>query len=217
MTSMIDHELFQRSELLIQNLLQTINQPPFDRSSRVCASGNLCQISIEHSCGVRALSETRMFPSAFVVLRAQFESLLRGVWVLYCANDDEVLKLSAHLDPDSEQGAKNLASPHDMLKALGLVPNAKVPFDALTEFKDSSWKALNSFAHAGIHPLHRLVDGYPIEMVLANVRMSNALALMAGMQYCVLTGIPGLQKELTPLHERFADCLPDHRAPIRTN
>ena len=68
MTSMIDHELFQRSELLIQNLLQTINHPPYDRSSRVCASGNLCQISIEHSCGVRTLSETRMFPSAFVVL-----------------------------------------------------------------------------------------------------------------------------------------------------
>lgn len=209
---MIEHELFQRSELLLQNLVEIIDRPLFESSARLRASGNFCQISIEHSCAVRNLSESRMFTSSFVVLRAQFESLLRAVWLLYCANDDQVSRLSAQLDLDSEQSTKNLPQAQDMLKALGFAPNAKVPFDALTEFKDSSWKALNSFAHAGIHPLKRLVDGYPIEMVLANVRMSNALALMAGMQFCILTGIPELQKELTPLYARFPDCLPAHRA-----
>jgi hypothetical protein len=210
--TMIEHELFQRSELFVQNLFQIINQPLYENTARLRASGNLCQISIEHSCAVRTLSETRMFPSAFVVMRAQFESLVRGLWVLYCASDAQVSSLSAHLDHDSEQAAKNLPAPQDMLKALGNVPAAKVPFDALSEFKESSWKALNSFTHAGIHPLQRLVAGYPIELILANVRMSNALAFMAGMQYCVLSGIPGLQKELTPLYERFPDCLPEHRA-----
>ena len=210
---MIEHELFQRSELLLQNLIETINKPLYENSTRLCASGNFTQISIEHSCAVRTLSETRMFTSAFVVMRAQFDALLRAIWLLHCANDNHVARLSAPLDPVGEQAAKNLPQSQDMLNALENVPVAKVLFDALTEFKGSSWKALNSFTHAGLHPLKRLVEGYPLELVFANVRMSNALALLAGMHFCTLTGIPALQKELLPLHIRFKDCLPAHRAP----
>lgn len=212
---MIEHELFSRSELLLQNVLEIVNQPLFDRSARICTSANFCQISIEHSCAVRTLSETRMFTSAFVVLRGQFESVLRAVWTLHCASDNQILRLSAPLNCDSEQSTKNLPKPQDMLKALGAIPIAKVPFDALSEFKESSWMALNSFAHAGIHPLKRLEEGYPLEMVLANARMSNALALVAGVHFSILTGHPGLQKELMPLYERYQDCLPPHRPEIR--
>ena len=209
---MIEHEIFQRSDLLLQNLIETIDRPLYENSARLCASGNFTQISIEHSCAVRTLSETRMFTSAFVVMRAQFDALLRAIWVLHCANDNHVARLSGPLDSDGEQAAKNLPQSQDMLDALAKVPFAKVPFDALTEFKDSSWKALNSFTHAGLHPLKRLVEGYPFEMVFANVRMSNALALMAGMHFCLLTGVPNLQKELLPFYDRFEDCLPPHRA-----
>lgn len=209
---MIEHELFQRSELLLQNLIETINKPLYQNSPRFCASGNFTQISIEHSCAVRSLSETRMFTSAFVVMRAQFEALLRAIWLLHCATDHQVQRLSAPLDPDGEQSAKNLAQPQQMLEALAKVPVAKVPLDALTEFKGNSWKALNSFTHAGLHPLKRLVEGYPLELIFANVRMSNALALMAGMHFCMLTGIPGAQKELLPFYERYKDCLPPHCA-----
>jgi hypothetical protein len=212
----IDHEIFQRSELLLQNLIQTIDQPLYENSSRLCASGNFTQISIEHSCAVRTLSETRMFTSAFVVMRAQFEALLRAIWLLHCASDHQVQRLSAPLDPDGEQSAKNLPQPQVMLDALAKVPVAKVPFDALTEFKSSSWKALNSFTHAGLHPLKRLVEGYPLELIFANVRMSNALSLMAGMHFCTLTGIPNLQKELLPFYNRYKDCLPSHRASVDT-
>jgi len=207
----IEHELFQRSELFLQNLIQTIDKPLYETSSRLCASGNFTQISIEHSCAVRALSETRMSTSAFVVMRAQFEALLRAIWLLHCANDHQVQRLSAPLDPDGEQLAKNLAQPQEMLDALSKVPVAKVPFDALTEFKGSSWKALNSFTHAGLHPLKRLVEGYPLELIFANIRMSNALALMAGMHFCTLTGIRDMQKQLLPFYDRYKDCLPPHR------
>ena len=208
---MIDHEIFQRSEQLVQNMIEIIDHPAYDGSARITASGNLCQLSIEHSCAFRKLAENGMFTSSFVVLRAQFEAVLRAIWTLYSATDNQIERLSAQLDIESEQSAKNLPQAHDMLSALASTPNAKVPFDALSAFKGSAWKALNSYAHAGIHPLSRMTNGYPLELVIANVRVSNALAMIAAMQFCILTGIPGLQKKLSPLNESFHDCLPAHR------
>lgn len=209
---MIDHVIFQRSELLIQNIVEIVDRPAYDTSARFAVSGNLCQMSIEHSCAFRLLAESRMFASSFVVLRAQFEAALRAVWVLYVATDSQISRISARLSAETEQSAKNMPQVQDMLDSLAVVSNAKVPFDALSEFKGSAWRALNSYAHGGIHPLSRMADGYPLELIIANVKVSNALAMIAAMQFCILTGIDGLQKQLAPLDERFSDCLPDHRA-----
>jgi hypothetical protein len=208
---MIVHEIFQRSELLVQNIVEVIDRPTFNNSTRLAVSGNLCQMSIEHSCAFRSLAESRMFASSFVVLRAQFESAVRAVWALYSATEDQILRISAHLGPESERSAKNLPQVQAMLDSLDGVLNAKVPFDALTEFKGSAWQALNSYTHGGIHPLSRLANGYPMELIIANVKISNALAMIAAMQFCILTGISGLQDQLKPLHERFNDCFPAHQ------
>ena len=208
---MIDHEVFQRSELLVQNIIEVIDRPPYNNSALVVVSGNLCQMSIEHSCAFRGLAENRMFASSFVVLRAQFEATLRAVWALYSATDNQISRISPRLTTDAEQSAKNLPQVQDMLDSLAKAPNAKVPFDALLEFKGSAWRALNSYTHGGIHPLNRMADGYPMELVIANVKVSNALAMVAAMQFCILTGINGHQKQLTPLNERFRDCFPAHR------
>ncbi|MGV8959511.1 MAG: DUF6988 family protein [Stenotrophomonas sp.] len=168
-------------------------------------------MSIEHSAAFRNLAENRLFASSFVVLRAQFETTLRAVWALYAAKDSHISRISAPLAEDTEQSAKNLPQVHDMLAAISGIPNAKVPYEALSEFKESAWRALNSYTHGGIHPLSRMSDGYPLELITANVKISNALAIVAAMQFCVLTGISGLQNQLVPLNERFHDCLPNHR------
>jgi len=208
----IEHEIFPRSELLLQNVIEIIDRPLFAHSPRIATSGNLCQISIEHACAFRSLAESRMLASAFVVMRAQYEAVLRGVWALYSATDAQIERISARVTPDTELAAKNLPSAFDMLEALAKAPNAKVPFDALSEFKASAWPALNSYVHGGIHPLGRLVEGYPLELIIGTVRIGNALSMVAAMQYCVLTGVSDLQRQLTPLHSRFQDCLPLHRA-----
>lgn len=205
---MIERDIFRRSELLFQNMTEVIDRPLHDDSARITTSGNLCQISIEHSCALRSLSESGMFASGFVILRSQFEALVRAIWALYCASDYQIQRLASPLDEEGEQSAKNLPQVQEMLKALGSVPAARVPFDALTEFKRYSWNALNSFTHAGIHPLKRVTDGYPLELIIQNVRTSNALSMIAAMQICVLTGIPNLQRDLLPLNGRFHDCFP---------
>lgn len=205
---MLDDDIFQRSELLLQNIVEIIDRPPYDCSARIVVSGNLCQMAVEHAAAFRTLAENRMFASSFVVLRAQFEATLRAVWALYAATDAHIERISARLAPETEQFAKNLPQVQEMLDALAKLPVAQVPYSALSEFKGSAWRALNSYTHGGIHPLSRMADGYPLELVLGNVKVSNGLAMLGAMHFCVLTGIPHLQKALTPLHDRFGDCLP---------
>ncbi len=103
---------------------------------------------------------------------------------------------------------------HDMLTAIGKNPHASVPFNSLSEFKEHSWKQLNSYVHAGIHPLARHRRGYPIQFIEQLIKVSNALAVITVTQMCVLTGNSELQKRISPLHTRFADCLPDHRNSV---
>src|SRR6185369_2871796 len=99
---------------------------------------------------------------------------------------------------ESEQHAKNLPSVAEMMGAL----STKAPppaYQALANFKESSWKALNSFVHAGIHPLQRQDAGYPVQLVEQILRNCNGLAVVTGMQAAVLTGSQQLVREVGAL------------------
>lgn len=201
-------DLFRKSDLLAQNLIEVIDHPLYDASPRILTSAAFCGLCLEHARAMRLLAEHGLYPSAMATLRVVFESLVRAIWLLYCASDTQIARLDAPLDLGTERLARSIPATSAMLDALRAVPAAAVPFQALAEFKDSSWAALNSFVHAGLHPLARMREGYPAPLVEQTVRLCNGLAMVAGMQLCILTGITGLQKRLQPLHARFADCLP---------
>lgn len=78
----------------------------------------------------------------------------------------------------SEQGAKNMAGPLDMLIEI----QRRAP-DALhlqlVAFRDAQWKSLNSFVHAGIHPLSRATSGFPKVLAIQIAKTTNALAHIA--------------------------------------
>ena len=81
-------------------------------------------------------------------------------------------------------------------------------FDALNRFKENSWKALNSYAHAGIHPIMRHAEGYPVQLIESIARNSNGLAILSAMQAVVLAGAQPLQKEILNLASQHDDCMP---------
>ncbi|WP_376712353.1 DUF6988 family protein, partial [Acinetobacter baumannii] len=68
----------------------------------------------------------------------------------------------------------------DMLKALGASPTAPQGLvEQLEACRKVMWKALNSFAHGGLHPLARFGTGYPRRLSCDVLRNSNALLAMA--------------------------------------
>src|SRR5690606_16426532 len=107
----------------------------------------------------------------------------------------------------SEQAAKNMPQLADMLAALHK-SGPREAYDALSRFKENLWKPLNSYAHAGIHPLQRHSEGYPTRLIHDVLLNANGLALMSAMQAVVLSGEQPLQKDVLELAIAFPDCVP---------
>jgi hypothetical protein len=67
----------------------------------------MCSISFEHSQSFKILLAARNFTSAIGMLRLQFETFVRGVWIYYAAKDSIIGKLSAELTNTNVKRADN--------------------------------------------------------------------------------------------------------------
>lgn len=199
--------IFVETERLATDLAPFLMMPLYDEDPRTVVSAIACSIAMEHWSATVALLQAGLLPSAAVVHRSQFEALLRSVWALYAASDEHLLKLAEPLTLETEQGAKNLPQTADMMSAVGRKGPAAA-YDALNRFKDNSWKALNSYAHAGIHPIKRHAEGYPPKLIADLVRNANGLAVLGAMQAVVLSGLQPLQKEVLAIAKRYPNSMP---------
>lgn len=202
----LQHAL-EESDAIAEELLALVDLPLCNESDRVAIADVACSLAFEHWHSLRLLLHARILPSALVVHRSQFEAILRSVWLTYAASDAEVSKLTASLDLESEQAAKNIAQAQLMMEAL-LKSGPKEAHAALSRFKDNSWKALNSYAHAGIHPLRRHADGYPEPLMLNVLCNANGLAVLSAMQAAFLGGEQPVQQKVLQLAARHTSCMP---------
>lgn len=186
-------DIFDESDTLAGELLEVIDLPLLDDSPRVRVSDVACSLAFEHWHSVRALLGAGLLPSATVVHRAQFEALTRSIWLAYGASDAHVSKLTSRLSLESEQAAKNMPQVAEMMRDIGSSAPMQA-YEALLRFKDNAWKALNSYAHASIHPIRRHHDGYPVKLLHDLLRNANGLAVMSCMQAVVLSGEQPLQR-----------------------
>jgi hypothetical protein len=126
---------------------------------------------------------------------------------MFAATPAQIERLAKTLDLESEQAAKNLPGYLEMLNAVGKVaPEAlAVP---LAEFNQYSRHALNSFVHSGIHALHRVRHGYPLELALTVVRFSNAIMHFAYRLLATLSGSQQRMDRVTRIYVDFRDCVP---------
>ena len=204
---MLLHHALQESDAIAEELLALVDHPLCNESDRVAIADVACSLAFEHWRSLRLLLRARLLPSALVVHRSQFEAVLRSVWLTYAASDVEVSKLTVTLDVESEQAAKNIAQAQHMMEALAK-SGPKEAHAALVRFKDNSWKALNSYAHAGIHPLRRHADGYPEPLMHSVLCNANGLGVLSAMQAVVLSGAQPLQREVLQLAAKHPTCMP---------
>ncbi len=198
---------FEESEALAEELLSLIDVPLLNDSQRIDVADVACSLALEHWHSVRLLLQAGLLPSALVTHRAQFEAIVRSIWLTYCATDTDISKLAARLDLESEQAAKNISQTQNMMNAIEKSAPAQA-YAALARFKDNSWKALNSYAHAGIHPIRRHAEGYPVALAHSVLCNANGLAVFCGMQAVVLSGLQPLQREVLDLAAKHPLCIP---------
>ena len=200
-------DVFEATDEFAGKLLHLIDLPLCDGSQRITVSDLACTLSLEHWAATRSLLKTGHLPSAVVVHRAQFEALLRSIWILYIASDEQIGKLAAELTVETEQGAKNLPVVTEMMSALSKKGPPQA-YDALNRFKEHSWKALNSYAHAGIHPIRMHAVGYPDQLIENIAVNANGLAIVGAMQAVVLSGVQPLQRKILDLAAQYPCCMP---------
>jgi hypothetical protein len=110
-------------------------------------------------------------------------------------------KLDARLDNESQRLAEKLPRLQDMLAAIER--DAPKGLSApLMEFNVYHRQALNSFVHGGIHALRRRQSGFPVELGIQLVTMSNALLHLA---YRILADLGGGARmhEVTDLYRQY--------------
>ena len=169
--------------------------------------GSACDLCVEHARTLRAAFALGSPNSGSAVLRLQYEALLRAAWLMFAATPAQIERLAKTLDLESEQAAKNLPGYLEMLNAVGKVaPEALAA--PLAEFNQYSRHALNSFVHSGIHALHRVRHGYPLELALTVVRFSNAIMHFAYRLLATLSGSQQRMDRVTRIYVDFRDCVP---------
>ena len=181
--------------------------PLFDTSEKLRASRIVCSISFEHAESAKFLIACGNYTSAVALVRLQFEALVRSMWILYAASDDAISKLMAELNSDPAAKANSLPMLSEMLTKM----EGKAPGEAmamLNEFKEYSWKALSSFVHGGIHAITRHGKGYPQQLLVQLLKISNGVSAMAGMMLVILSGDTRQLGKIPAIQANFADCLP---------
>ena len=166
-------------------------------------------LSLEHASGAYVLIGQGLFPSAYVLLRPQYECLVRGIWLLYAASDAWVEKLSEPLTLENAKRANEGPMLAEMLKQLESNPSSPAPIvEQLKQYRDVTWRALNSYSHGGLHPLSRTLTGYPAQLTYDAVRNSNAVLALTTQLASILSGDPITMAPVRRFHIEFADCLP---------
>lgn len=200
-------EVLQESQQLSDKLTGLLNMPLCNDSPRVAIADTACSLALEYWDSVRLLLTGGLLPAALVVHRSQFEAILRSVWLTYAASDLDIAKLTAELNLESEQAAKNLSQTKQMMDDLAKSGPVEA-HSALARFKSNSWNALNSYAHAGIHPLRRHAAGYPVALLHGVLCNANGLGVLAAMQAVVLSGAQPLQKRIIEMAAAHPACMP---------
>lgn len=202
----LDH-LLSRSAMLEERIesLFALSMPT--DSARIRAVLTITSLGFEHSRSLKYLVAARLYTSSAALLRIQYESLVRAIWVLHCASDADAELIISELTQESAKRADRIPMLSKMLEEIERdAPN--VPVGQLKEFKFYSLRPLSSFVHGGIHAVNRHGRGFPSELVSMQVRHFNGLLGLAGSLLQVIAGVPPEQQIIGKLFKEFEACFP---------
>jgi hypothetical protein len=141
-------------------------------------------------------------------IQFQYEALVRGAWWLFAAEDEAVALANEPLAEHSDAGGRKWPGAPVMLHALeGTAPTGLTA--PLRQFHAVAWSGLNSYVHAGIHPLQRRLEGFPESLARQMLQNSNGLLHLAYRLLASLTGSQDALIMVTQLWERHRACLPE--------
>ncbi|WP_407935926.1 DUF6988 family protein [Cupriavidus necator] len=202
--------LLGRSEELHDALADAIDGArPYD--FRWSVAQRACAVAWDHATGVRLAIAHELLTPAIGLLRLQYEAFTRAAWLGYAASDSDLALISAPLSEEAAEAAEGVPTLSKMVAQLGKTqaPGAQSAHQMLSSFKGPNWGVLNSYVHAGIHPLAVVAGEFPVRLAANILRLSNGLEVGNGMVAAVSSGDRIRIGAVRALQHRFLDCCPD--------
>ena len=212
-------QVLERSAAFLETLIDLIAAAEHfgGADDREEAAISAAELALEHGTALNALFDMGMGNSAVALLRLEYEALLRSAWLLYAATDAQVQKASAPLTLEAADAAKNLPNAEQMLldleRKLKTQPGLIGLVAPLRELRDAGWRQMNAFVHAGIHPLARTRDGFPEQLAVSVVKLSNGLVHFAARLLSRFTGDEEVMRQVDEAYTQFQDVMPMVAAP----
>ena len=208
--------LLARSQELHASVLDRLEGEQMPALRRMQAAYAALGVSYTHAHAIQHLLAHRHYPSAFALLRVQFDSVVRGMWVLFTAPEDWIDKLYCErigepdcpvpLPPGVEEMLDTSAA---QCAPLGIVAH-------LRGLNDSSWFAMCSYTHTGQHQLSRFLSEYTQEEAGEVLRVSNGLMVLATKLMTIALDRRELAPDAARIFDQFADCFPANALPPGT-
>ncbi|MGX5218301.1 DUF6988 family protein [Pseudomonas segetis] len=201
--------IVERSIELYSAFQYILGDDGFYEDDRSIACIRLCLVCHEHGLSVLMLSGIGNSISAASLLRLQFEALVRALWFLYAAPNEDLEKFTGNLTLESLELTRKMPSINEMLKALDKAENfhayGKV---MLKDVREKLLSEMNSFVHAGIMSYKLQELGTPEVVVIKNIKHSNGISTMAAMALALISTDQSVVPVMSAVQPKFADCLP---------
>lgn len=163
----------------VREFAEALDGERFPASDRSRIGAALLDQSHEHALAITLLLSQSIYGAACSLLRGQFESMIRGIWLLRCATEEQLTRFQ---DDHVDLTASQIIS--EVEKALGEQDSV------LSQIKSKSWKALSSFVHGGFQQAVRRITpesispDYSEEEIVALARFSRFCFLLAAVETC---------------------------------
>src|ERR1700683_2380164 len=116
----------------------------FKRDNRLVILMAFINIALDHHESIMLLIERELTGSGFALVRSLFEAVWRGHWVVSCATDEQVNKITE--DKCAFPNMPVLVDQVDATLQTGGI---------FSTFKGEVWRAMNDFTHGGTKQLSK--------------------------------------------------------------
>jgi len=158
-------------------------------------------VSLEHHHSIAILVENNRIASAIALVRSEYESYLRGMWLLLCAPEEGLDKLA--------KGNRSCKFPK-IRELITAVESASESGERLlSRLHDKSYHVLCDYTHTGSLQMQRWnsVDAieptYSPEEIDELIRASNHLAILAALGVAAVAENEKLSASITETAEQF--------------
>ncbi|MBJ6799871.1 DUF6988 family protein [Geomonas propionica] len=184
--------LIQKSKSISAFIDDSIHGARISTGKRDLIAGGCFDVVLEHQKSITLLVEAHLFGSGFALLRAVFEGYVRGLWILYAASDEDVIKFFED---------KVDISVAQMINKIEELPSFDV--HVLSTIKGSSFSSMCSYTHGGWSQIGRrfnnkyIESNYSEEEVDEVLDFANILALLAAHEISKMTNNQDIVKKVT--------------------